>query len=220
VWPVFANDAALSEGCQQFRGSIEVRQFDICRTDALRIVRIGADSTRQTELLCEFRRLEIVVLIRDFGIKHFDDVHIAGPCKRLQDWSPHSGALRVERVGRVHQSTLCSDPLDYVGHGQHVRNPLGKKQTDQLSRRGPNLFPNNDPSFEVTHERGFRGLDRMMIGDAHHVESHRFHPLDQLVNGGARVTRRQRVQMTIKSNEAGASRRRWPNRIQQQQQGD
>ena len=220
VRSVFANDAALTEGGQEFGRSIEVRQLYVGSTDALRIVGVGTDSRRQTEFLREFGRLEIVALIGDLRVEYLDDVQIAGFRKRFQPGPAHASTLRIEGMRCIHQPTLGPDSSDYFRHRQDVWNPLGKKQADQLARRGPYLFADNDAGLEITRERRFRRLYRVVIRDTHDVESHRFHAFDDLVDRGARVARGERVQVTIKSNEAVASRRRWPNRIQQQQEGD
>lgn len=214
---ILSNHAALAERSQQVVRTIEVRHLHEGRADTLRIVRVGAHARSDIELLGECDRGEIVRGLRDFCVEHLDNVQLPRCHQRLQDRLPQSGALGVKRVRRVHQPALCFDAVDHLGHRQDVRNALGQEQTDNFSRRRANLFADDDTNAELTTE-GFRRLDRVMIGDAHHVEADRFHALGKLLQRGARVARYQRVQMTVEPNPPGASSRWWPNWIKIQQQ--
>ena len=214
---VLPNDTTLTQGRQQFSGTVEVRHLNVGGADALRVVRIRTDPRRQTEALREFDRRDIVVLVRDLRVEDFDDVQVAGSSELLQHRQAQVGALGIEGMWRVHQSTLGFDAMHHVGHRQNVRNTLGQEQADQLSRRRPDLLANDDANSQVTSERVLRGRDGVVVRDAHHVEADRFHSLGKLIQRGARIARCKCVQMAIKANHSAGSRWWWPNRIQQQE---
>jgi hypothetical protein len=175
-----ANDMALAERCQQFVGTIEVRYFDVGRTNALRVVSIGAHAWRQVEVVREFEGGEVVRVVRNLGVEHFDDIQIALVGQRLQHWPPESGALGIKRVRRVHQPALRLDASHHVGNREDVRNSLGKEQADQFSRRGADLFADDDPNSKIATEGPSR-LNGVVVRDAHHIKLCSLHALGQLV---------------------------------------
>jgi len=213
---MLANDAALAKRCQQFVGTIEVRHFDVRRTNALGIVSIGAHARRQVEGVREFDRGEVVRVVSNLGVEHFDDIQVARLGQRLQHRPPQSGALGIKRVRRIHQPALRFDALNHLGNREDVRNTLGQEQADQFSRRGADLFADDDPNSKIAIE-GLSRLDGVVVRDAHHIKLCRLHALGQLVQRGARITRGDRVQMTVKTNPAGRGRWWWPNGTQQQE---
>jgi hypothetical protein len=217
VRSVLTNHATLTQSSQQLGGPIEVRQLDVRGAHTLGIVRVGADSRRQLELLGEVDRRQVVVLIGDLCIEYFDDVQVALPGEGLEHRSPHASALRIEGVRGVHQSALDLYAMHHFGHRQYVRNALGQKQSDQLSRGRPNLFTDDDTHAKIASQRGLGRLDRVVVSNAHDIKPMRFDAFDELVQGRACIARSSSVQMTVKTNKAGRSGWRRPNSIQQQE---
>ncbi len=166
---VLANDAALTQGGQQVGGAVEIWQLNIRGADPLGIVRVGANPGRNVELLTKFERRNIVLLVRNFCVENFDDVEVTACGQRLQHRTSEPGALGIEGVGRIHQTTLGSDTADYFGNWKDVWNPLREEEPDQLARRGPDFFAHDDAHAKVTLKRGVGRLDGMVVGDAHHV---------------------------------------------------
>jgi len=216
---ILANHSALAERRQHVVRTVKIRHFDVRRADPLRVVGIGAHAWRDIELFREVNRREIMRGLRDFCVEHLDDVQLTRAHERLEDRFSESGALGIKRMRRVHQSTLCFNATDHLGHGQDVRNALGEEQTDDFSRRRANLFADDDANAEITLE-SLCGFNGMVIGDAHRVELDLFHALRKLLQRGARVARRERVQVTVEPNPTSASRRWRPGwiRINIQQQ--
>ncbi len=212
---MLANNAASTECRQHLQWPIEVGHFDVCRANTLRIVGVRSDPGRNRKLLHKFDGLEVVDLVLDFGVEHFDNIKCTGARQRFQDRSSHPGANRIERVRRVHEPALRPDAMDHLGDRQHVGNTLRKKQADQLAGRRADLFAHNYAHMEIFGQRRQRRFDTVMIGDAHHVKLRCLDLFSQLVECGTRVSRRGGVQMTIKADPAGWGRWWWPSGIQQ-----
>lgn len=213
---MLTDDAALAERHQQFGGTIEVRHFDVRRSDAFGIVRVGANAGRQVNAVSKLGRGNVVRLVGDLCVEDLDDIELASYRQRLQHRLPHSGAQRVERVWGVHQTTLLPDTVDHLRDREDVRNPLSEIQPNQLAGRGADLFADDDADPQVTTQHRLSGLDTVVIGNAHHVQPCRFDPFSQLVERGTRISRRSSVDVTVKANPAGRSRWWGPNGNQQQ----
>jgi hypothetical protein len=216
VRTVLANDAALTQCGQELGGTVEVRQFDVGGANTLRIVRVRANPWRQLELVRKMSGADIVVLIRDFGVEHFNNVELTPTDECLEDRKAKSGALGVKGVRRVDQTTLGSDAANHFGNGKDVRDPLREEQADQLARRGSDFFAHDDPHVQVSLERGLGHLDGVVVSDAHDVKSNGFDAFGELIQGGARITRCAGMQMTVKANKTRTRGWRRPDRTQQQ----
>ena len=213
---MLAHHAAPTERSQQLGRAIKIRHFDVRGAYPLRIMRVGANSRRKRIVLREQRCFVVFSLILDLGIEHFDDVQIATLRQRLQHRTAHARTNRIEGMRRVHQAALCADAVHDLRNRQHVRNSLRQKQADQLARWSADLFADDDAHAELAPQRGQGGFNAVMIGDTHHIQTFCFNPLGQLVERGARISRRSRVEMTIQTNPAARGWWRRPNGTQQQ----
>jgi hypothetical protein len=215
MWSILPNHSALSERRQHVDRTVEVRHFDVCGADTLRIVRIGAHARRDTELLREFERGEIIRRVGDLGVEHLDDVQLTRGDKCLQYRLSQSGTFGIEWVWRVHESALRADALNHFANREDVGYSLRQEQADDLSRRSADFFAHDDPDFQIA-TKGLCRVDRVMVSDAHHVEVHRFDALSQLLQRRAGIARGGRMQMTVKPYPAGAGRWWRPNGTKQQ----
>jgi hypothetical protein len=213
---MLTHHTTTSQGGEHVLRAVEVRQFDVRCADAFGIVRVGANAGRNVEAVHEVRRLEVVPLVSDFGVEDFDNIQLVRTSQRLEGAQLESGTLGVERVRRVDQAALRPDPLHDIRDRQNVRDPLRQVQSDELAGRRPDFFTDNDASTDVAHEylRQLGEVDAVVIGDAHDIELRRLDALDQLVECGARIARRRRVQMTIEAYPASWGRSRRPGRHQ------
>jgi len=79
-------------------------------------------------------RLVVQRLVGDLGVEHLDHVNRSPPAHQPgQARGPRLDRPRSKRVRRVHQAALAPDPADDLRHGQHVGDPLGEEQPDQVA---------------------------------------------------------------------------------------
>lgn len=213
---ILSNHSAAAERHQHGVRTVKIRHFDVRCADTLRIMRIGAHTWSDIELICERDRREVVRGLGNLCVEHLDDVQLLRGDKRLEDRLSQSRALGIKRMRGVHQAALCFDAANHLRNGQDIRNALRQEQTDDLSRGRANLFADDDADAEITTESLCR-FNRMMIGDTHHVEVDLFDALGKFFERRTRVARRDRVQMTVEPNPTSVGRWRRPswNNIQQ-----
>ena len=126
-------------------------------------------------------------LVSDLGVEDLDDVgHAIGaePVGR----GAQAAADGVERVRQVYQAALRLYPGDRVGHRQHVGNPLGQEQADDLARLGPDLLTEDHPHGSLPGGGRFhRGADLVVISDRDHVDPLGGSPFGQFTEREDRV---------------------------------
>src|SRR6185437_13425272 len=136
VGAVFAGEAGVREGGAEAGGVVEVWQGEVGRAHAGGVVGVRAHGGGDAELGGDRRRLVVVRLVLDLGVEDLDDVYAALGAQRGQD-PADAGPDRVERVRHVHEAALVPDPGDDFGQRQHVRDPLGQVQADDVAGRRP-----------------------------------------------------------------------------------
>jgi hypothetical protein len=186
---------------QEAGRAVEVGHLQVGRADAARVVRVRAGPARQGIRRGQGGGPVVRFGGRGLGVEDLDDVHRAGRAQ-VRQHPAQAGAVPVERVRRVDQAALRSDPGHDVGYGEHVRHPFGEEKTDDVAVGRPDLLPHDDPDAEVPAGRRDRGRGLVVVGDAHHVQAGLHGPLRQFVQGGHGVTGRDRVQVAVDADQA------------------
>jgi hypothetical protein len=191
----------VRERGQEAGRAVEVGHLQVRRADAGRVVRVRAGPAGQGVRrgqdggpVVRFRR-------RGLGVEDLDDVHRAGRAQ-VRQHPAQAGAVRIERVRRVHQAALRPDPGDDLGHGEHVRHPFGEEKADEVAVGSPDLLADDDPDAQVPAGRRYGGRGLVVVGDAHHVQAGLPGPLGQLLQGGHGIAGRDRVQVAVDTDQA------------------
>ena len=94
---------------------------------------------------------------------------------QVQDAFLETGDMEAERVGCDDESALFADDVYGLLHGQHIGDPLGEEQPDDLSVGGGDLFAHDDLDvvvFLTSVSLGQESAVRLVvIGYADHVHA-------------------------------------------------
>jgi hypothetical protein len=196
VRTVLAGDPGLRQRGQEACRAVEGRHLQVGRAHARRVVRVRARPAGQRVRRGQGASLVVQRLVGDLGVEHLDDVHRARLTKAGQHRA-QAGPGLVERVRHVDQATLGPDPRDDLGDRQHVGDPLGQEQPDQVAVRGPDLLADDDADAQVPAGRRERGRGLVVVGDAHHVQAVLPGPHGELLERQHGVPGRDRVEVAV-----------------------
>ena len=194
---VFANHPSELHRLEEARWPVKAGHLQVGGADARRIVRVGPCASRQSPSPGEVCRSVIQFLVSDLGVEHLHDVRHAVGAKTVGGRA-QAATDQIERVRQVHQAALRPDPGDHLGDGQHVGDPLGQEQPDDLPGLRPDLLADDHPHRSVPGGRRFdRSPGLVMVGDADHVDPLGHCALSELVESRDGIARRHGVQVAV-----------------------
>ena len=200
--PVVTDDPATAEVGEELRRTVEVGHLDVRRADRVGHVRVAPATAQQAVLVGELGGAAVEAVERRLGVQHLDgvDESVVGETdeRRLGEVAAH----RVERVRHVHDAALVPDrPGAVVGRQTH-RHPLGQEQPDQLAGRRSHLLADDDPAREAVGQLDRAG-DRVVVGDAQHVDAALDHRPLELVGRRRAVAAPHRVAVQVDPDPSG-----------------
>ena len=199
-WPTTRPRPQLGE---EVGRAVEVGHLDVRRADARRARAHRSRRRQQTVLVGELAGPPVEAVERRLGVDHLDrvDEPIVGesrraPARRGCGASGRTGAARRRRrPGR-------GSPARCVGRRRAERDPLGQEQADDLAGVRPQLLADDDPARQAVGQVD-RAVDRVVVGDAQHVDAALDHRPFDLVGRRRAVAAPHRVAVEVDPHPPG-----------------
>ena len=181
--------------------SVEVGHLHVRRTESLRYMRVTPRAGRQIELLRQRRRLRVEVRERRLRVERLQGVDEPLAREGAQLCLAQVVTHRVERVRDVHETALSSDARCSIRSAHTERHAFREEQTDDLTCVGAQLLADHDAARQLAGQLE-RTPDRVVVGDAQHVDARRDDGFLDLVGRRRAITRPHRVGVQIDAHPA------------------